>query len=537
MERKANSRGISKKGAINLKKILRRPIVRITILVIIIILGVLFIKNCISNNVKNNKEDTNLVGYQKLVNVKEEKYTFINLDGKIKTYDGYLSMDDFYYDTTCVSKISEDNGVTQMALINTNNKQVVKYGTYNSFTQVVGGKFYKVEKDGKYGVIDYKGKEIIKPEYNYISITTVQEATEVVFECQKENKYYFANENGKIFYETDVALHSISYANKFNKDYHSIIYISENDEKKYFDLVTGEQLFEELDKVNLSYNILSTDGKISFYDKNSKLKTELDTSTDYSSDARVYFKKYIVVEQKNVTSGTREYKYSVYDSNFKKLIESKERISPVQDIEGNVYFIINESDGVKIINENKKETKIEGYEFNGNNINNVQYIVLNLTGDVSTNEVYTLKGKKVLDKVTEYSQKGYGLVIKRYNDAGEAEKFILLGNDNKIALSEEDNVYANDYYITIENSNNNQVSVIDSNGKIKLDKVSGAKAFYVENYIGIQSNDTVSIYNINNGKLTFTYKLTDYINRDETVNVIETTTGYYTFDGKLVVEK
>ena len=46
-----------------------------------------------------------------------------------------------------------------------------------------------------------------------------------------------------------------------------------------------------------------------------------------------------------------------------------------------------------------------------------------------------------------------------------------------------------------------------------------------------------SIYNINNGKLTFTYKLTDYINRDETVNVIETTTGYYTFDGKLVVEK
>ena len=179
-------------------------------------------------------------------------------------------MDDFYYDVTCVSRLNNETGVTQMALINKNKSEVVKFGTYNNFTQVVGGKFYKVEKDGKYGVIDHNGKVIIEPEYNYISITTVQEATEVVFECQQDSKYVFVNESGKKFYETDVALHSISYANKFNTDYDTIIYISIDGQKKYFDLVTGEELFQDMENVNISYNILKTDEKISFYDKNGK---------------------------------------------------------------------------------------------------------------------------------------------------------------------------------------------------------------------------------------------------------------------------
>ena len=143
------------------------------------------------------------------------------------------------------------------------------------------------------------------------------------------------------------------------------------------------------------YNILKTDDKITFYDKKAKVKTEIDTSGDYTVDDRVYFKKYVVLEQRNTTSGTRENKYTIYDSDFKKIIESSNRISPVQDIDGNVYFIINESDCVRIINENKKEVKIQGYEFNGNEISNLQYLVLNPSNNFSKYEVYDFKGKKV----------------------------------------------------------------------------------------------------------------------------------------------
>ena len=250
MDKKTSSN--TKKEGITLAKILRRPLVRLVLLIIIVIALVFIIRGVLANK---EDENTTLVGYQKLVNVTDDKYTFVDLDGKVKTYEGYTSMDDFYFDVTCVSKVSEDTGVSEMALINKNNKEIVKYGEYDSFTQVVGGEFYKVEKEGKYGIIDYNGKTIIEPEYDYISVTTVQEATEVVFECQKGSMYSFINETGIKLLETDVALHSISYANKFNSDYDTIVYISLNDEKRYFDLVTGEELFKDIDDVNITYNI------------------------------------------------------------------------------------------------------------------------------------------------------------------------------------------------------------------------------------------------------------------------------------------
>lgn len=535
MDNKSNSRGAAKKEKVNISKILRRPIVRLVLLVIVIIAVVCIVKNCTSSN--KEEESTNLIGYQKLVDATDNTYTFVDLEGKVKTYEGYTSMDDFYYDVTCVSKLDESTGVTQMALINKNKKEVVKFGTYNNFTQIVGGKFYKVEQDGKYGVITNEGKVIIEPEYEYISITTVQEATEVVFECQKDGKYIFVNENGKSFYETDVALHSISYANKFNSEYDSIIYISIDGQKKYFNLETGEELFSDIEDVNISYNILKTEGKISFYDKEAKLKTELDTSSDYSADARVYFKKYVVVEQKNVTSGTREYKYTVYDSNFKQIIESENKINPVQDVDGNVYFIINETDGVKIINESKKEVKVEGYEYNGNNINNLQYLVLNPTDDVSSYDVFSFKGKLIKEDAYEYSQKGFGLIIKAADESGANQRILMLGKNSEIVLADEDEVSANDYYLIIENSKDNTVSVVDANGKTTVNKVTGTKLFYVEKYIGVENGEEVNIYDVETGKLTFTYASSDYVNRDETVNVIELQSGYYTFDGNTVLEK
>lgn len=535
MDRNATSKSNeNKKSGITLKKILRRPIVRLFILIVLIIVIVIVAKNCFKSD---EKEDT-LVGYQKLINVTDNVYTFVDMDGKVKTYEGYTSMDDFYYDVTCVSKPNDqDSSVTQMALINKNNSNVVNYGEYDSYVQVVGGKYYKIEKEGKYGIIDYEGKVIINPEYDYISITTVQEATEVVFECQKENKYYFINEQGMTIMETDSALHSISYSNKFNDEYDTVIYISVDGVKRYFNLQTGEELFTDKQDVNFSYNILKEDGKISFYDKDAKLSTEIDTSADYSADVRVYFKEYVFLEEKNVTSGTREYKYTVYDSNFKQILESSSKINPVQDLEGNVYFIINENNGVKIVDENKKEKVIEGYEFNGTSTNNLQFLVLNPIDDENKYEVYTFKGKQIITDVNEYTQKGSGLLIGKYDDSGNLTRSLVLGNEQLISLATDDNVLANDYYLTIEDTNNLKVSVVDTDGNVKIDKVNGTKVFYNEKYIGIQDGDNVNIYNVENGKLTYTYPIKDYVNRDETVSVVELTTGFYGFDGKLILEK
>ena len=531
MEQRSSAKKATKSNKFS--ELLRRPLFKL-ILLIVLIIGVVLILNGAFKGDK--KEKDTLVGYQKLVDSTDNKYTYVDLDGKVKTYEGYQSMDDFYYDNTAVSRTTEE-GAIEMAIINKNKKEVVKFGTYTSIIQVIGGKYYKVEKDGKYGVVDYNGKTLIKPEYEYISITTVQEAKELVFECQKENKYYFFNEQGKQFLETDVALHSISYANRLNDEYYTIVYITLDNQRRYFNLSTGEEIFKDMGDLNISYNILKSDGKIAFYDKNLKLKSELDTTGDYASDARVYFRKYIVVEQKNVTSGTREYKYTVYDSNFKKVLEKKNKINPVQDVDGNVYFIVNEDDSVKIINEKKKEVKVEGYSFKDNNISNLQYIVLNPLEDSSSNEIFTFKGKKVKDGVSEYSQKGFGLCVSKYAENGNIEKRLILGNNTEIELAQEDEIYATDTYVTIENNKEGYVSLANKEGKLIIEKAKGTKTFYNDKYIGVKDGDNVQVYSVETGKQTYTYSMANYVNIDETVNVVELKNGYYFLDGKTVLEK
>ncbi len=533
MESKAKNN--SQKKNLDIKKVLRRPIVRMAILIILIIAFVIIIKSCVPS--KSNDKNTKIEGYQKLINVKDNKYTYINQNGKVKKYDGYSSMNDFYYDVTCASKIDKDTGVYEAGLINKNNGKVVKFGVYDNLTQVVGGKYYKAEKDGKYGVIDYKGKEIIAPEYTFISVTPVQESTEIVFECQKDGKYYFVNEQGKNFYETDAALHSISYANKFNSDYDTIIYISVDGNTKYFNLKTGDEIFKDIENVNISYNILNSNGKISFYDKNAKLKKELDITEEYSANAKVFFKKYVVFEQKNISGEDGKNKYTVYDDNFKKLIEEENVIVPVQDVDGNIYFIINEAECVKIISESKKVVKVKGYEYNGGNASALQYLVLNPIEDKTICDIYTFKGKKVAENISETSQKEYALVVKGQNDEGEVYKSIMLGKNSKVNLEDNDEIIVNDYYITIENSKNEVISVVDKEGNIKLDKVAGRKLFFVENYIGISIGDVVNIYSTKTGKQTFSYDQSNYVDRDENVNVVELKDGYYTFSGKKIIEK
>ncbi len=525
----------STKKSVNVGTILKKPVVKLVLLVVVAILVIVLCVNIFGG--KKEDKENKLIGYQRLINATDNVYTFLDLEGKVKTYEGYASMSDFYYDTTSVSRLNEEANVTEVALINKNKKQVVKFGTYNKIIQVVGGKFYKVEKDGKYGVIDYKGKTVIAPEYEYISITTVQEATEIVFECQKEGKYYFMNESGKTLLETETSSHSISYANKFNSDYATIIYISIDGVKRYFNLDTAEELFAGQENINISYNIVKSDNKLTFYDKKMKPKVEVETNNDKLADARVYFKKYVLLEERTTTDGNRSYKYTVYDSDFNKVVESESRINLVQDIEGNVYFLVNESDGLKIVNEKKKSEKVPGHEFNGNTYNNLQYLVLSSLDDSYSYDIYDFKGKEIMKGITEYTQRGSALLLNRYDENGTLTRSLLLGTGKELPIEADDSVISNDYYLTIENATTKTVSVVNFKGEMKVEKANGTKVFYVENYVGIQEGENVNIYDVETGKVTFTYAVANYINRDETVNYIELKDGYYTFAGKKILEK
>lgn len=514
----------------SVKNILKRPLFKLIFLILIVILGVVVIKNCFKGK---KEEPKKLIGYQRLVNTTAEgEYKFVNLDGDVKTYSGYKSMSDFYYDVTNVSREGE-NSVIEYALINKNKKEVIKFGTYDNIVQVIGGKYYKVLKDGKFGIVDTKGKVILKPQYEYISATTVQDGTEIVFECQNGEHYDIMNESGKIFSSIEKSVHSISYINKLNSDYDTIVKITIDGNAKYYNLATGEELFAGVTDVNMSYNILKEENKLTIFDKNYKKNKVIDTSSDYSAEARAYFNRYVLVEQKNVNSGNREVKYTVYDENLKIVVESENKINIVKSAAGDVYFLVNDEDCVKIINENKKTKKVKGYEFNSNSVSDLQAIVLNPIGDTSSYALFNFKGKKIDENVSAYNYKGASLTIAK----GGEESYLLFSNGDKYQLTGEEGISATEHYLTVEDVRNGTVSLISKEGKVVLDKVAGTKIFYNEKYIGLQSDKTINIYSTTTGKMTYTYTLDSYVDRDETVNYVELTDGYYTFEGKKIIEK
>ena len=516
-----------------IQNILRRPLVRLVVLVLVVVLGIMFVSKLFKGGSK--KAEERLVGYQRLVNVSEEgKYTYVNLEGKTKEYDGYKSMSDFYFDVTNVSRENpKDAAVTEYALINKNGGQVVKYGKYDNIIQVIGGKYYKVLKDNKFGIIDYNGKVILEPKYEYISVITVQDGNEFVFECQNGESYDFINENGKTMMSTASAQHTISYINRLNENFDTIVKVTSDSEVRYFNLRTAEELFAGENISNLAYNILKQQDKITIFNKDYKKKVELDISTDYSSDARAYFNKYVLVEQKNVSTGTKTYKYTVYDENLKVLLESDNRINILKSTEGDIYFLTNEQDGVKIVNENKKSKKIKGYEFNSNSISDLQAIVLNPIGDTSTSSLFNFKGKVLEEKVQEYFYKGSSLKV----TSNEGKSFLLFGNNTKYELVDQDSVNSTDTYLTVENMQDGTTSLLTLDGKKVIDRAVGTKIFYNKDYIGLQEDKTVRIYDVHTGKEKFSYQIGDFIDRDETVNYVELTTGYYLFSGKQIIKK
>ena len=72
-----------------IESILRRPLVRLVLFILVIILMIVGISKLFKGNKKNN-EDNKLIGYQRLINVSDDgQYTYLDLEGKTKKYDGY----------------------------------------------------------------------------------------------------------------------------------------------------------------------------------------------------------------------------------------------------------------------------------------------------------------------------------------------------------------------------------------------------------------------------------------------------------------
>ena len=88
-----------------------------------------------------------------------------------------------------VARAYDKDGVT---LVNKEGKQLVKSGKYDSIEFFVEG-MTCVSKDGKYGFIDTKGKEVVKPKYDFIGVLS-----EGISPAKEGDDWYIINKKGEV---------------------------------------------------------------------------------------------------------------------------------------------------------------------------------------------------------------------------------------------------------------------------------------------------------------------------------------------------
>ena len=75
------------KENIKIENIMRRPLVRLVVIILVIILAIGGLVSLLKG-IKKGEET--LVGYQRLINISDDgKYTYLDLNGKTKKYNGY----------------------------------------------------------------------------------------------------------------------------------------------------------------------------------------------------------------------------------------------------------------------------------------------------------------------------------------------------------------------------------------------------------------------------------------------------------------
>ena len=132
----------------------------------------------------------------------------------------------------CTYDVNYETGDYKTKVLNEKNEQIfTKYDKVEALNNIDKNEnliyekqILKVEKDGKYGLIDMAGKEVLPAEYEEIvAISKIENA----YKIKKDNKYGIANNEGKIAIEPQYA--DIDILGKDNKSG----FIVKNDSGKY----------------------------------------------------------------------------------------------------------------------------------------------------------------------------------------------------------------------------------------------------------------------------------------------------------------
>lgn len=529
------------------KKKKRLSVISIAILVLIaiaVIVGIVFLVKALIGGGSKDELDPEqawlIDGYMALLDEENDVFTYSDQKGNTIQYVGYTDMEDFYFDTTCVARISDESEYKrEYALIKSNQKTVVEYGIYDDIDQIDEGRFYEVEKDDMYGIIDYKGNIVVPVEYDYIRENTIQDETQYVFACEREDdeKYDYITETGKLLITLD-EYESFTYYYTLSEDAATLVEIDE----KYFNTVTGEEMFVGKEDVEYKYNVLIEEEKYTLYNKDLTVKAEVECpNTTYFDVTKSG--SYVMIEQtiKDEDNWNTSKKYTLYDENMNVVKESDTEIVFYQYEDSDLYFITEEN-GTITVSDAKGNVKFtaEGYKFPSGNLDDM-FMYFKSKNNNNTYDLYNLEGTKVLEGLSSiamqeggYLEKDYMMICRRAD--GKLNKSILLESLVEIPVDESVNViekYKN--HILTSNWSDEVVRIYNLNGEQVGEDIFGTWSDTNGKYITIQTDDNYMIYNLETATKTFECEKSVYVDTFESVRLIELEDGFYNYDGELVL--
>mgnify|MGYP000295574666 CR=1 FL=1 len=327
-------------GKLNYQKVFA-----VIIAIIVIAMVVMIIKNVFIQREKLNKE------YEYFTAFSADKWGVINQDGETvinPSYQEMIVIPDKTKDVfICTYDINEEDGTYKTKALNGKNEEI--FTQYDKVEAIQnqdkdGNLWYeknvlKVQKDGKFGLIDLTGNEIIQIEYDEISVIPEIENS---FKVKKDSKYGIVDGDGKTVVQAQYA--DIDVLGKDNKSG----FIVKNDSGKYgiVDYSNTQILEAKYDSIEKVYGndmyVVTISGKQKVVNKAGEdvLTTGFDSI------------KQILANQENAVIFMKSDKCGVMNTNGEVLIDAQ--YDSLKETKVGM-FIASKDGKYGIINSNKEE--------------------------------------------------------------------------------------------------------------------------------------------------------------------------------------
>ena len=269
---------------LNMKKVFA-----VIIAIIVIIMCVVMIKGILDRD----KEQGNIASKNYFAAYQNNKWGVIDSEGNIVIDPSYAEMiivpnskEDVFL---CTYDVDYDAGTYETKALNSKNEEIfTDYSQIEAISNTDDNNnlwyetnLLRVEKDGKYGLIDLSGKTLLECEYDEI---TALDGSKGILKISKDGNYGVVGEDGKI-------LIPAQYANIENLDTESKVgFVVQNEEGKYgivdySNATILEPKYDEITKVYGSDNyVVKQTGKEIIVKKDG---TEVLNNSDYDSITEV----------------------------------------------------------------------------------------------------------------------------------------------------------------------------------------------------------------------------------------------------------